>query len=398
MSVTPWSEGIFYLPTELVQYGVDVYEATALQPNVGNNPSVIPTSYWTIYSQGGSNVVSSVSAGLGIAVTGGGTTNPVVAANLEAGTGVTIGAGVAPQSLLISSAADGVLSVTGTAGQIGAATAAGAVTLTNLGVLGVTAAIGCTVGGTAANPTIGTNLVAGNGIQVLPGVGTTVDISNLGILSVDTGGAGITATTISGNTTLNNTGVTSVIAGSGISVSAATGAVTISSTGGGSPPTPGAGISVAGTAVSMLATNSGTLTFPNSGSAPPGPFTYNPTYNNFTVTAAQFPRWVQVAADQNAPGGCSIQVLIQPGAYTGYQNYPAVTITNDDGNGVGVVPIVLYIYIQSPSGAINYINGVVPIVQTAGTGGNQSDVIQIIFTSTYYYLMKNGVNQWYAAY
>jgi hypothetical protein len=211
MSVTPWSEGIFYLPTELVQYGVDVWEATALQPNVGNNPSDIPTSYWTIFSQGGSNVVSLVSAGLGIAVTGGGTTNPVVAANLEAGTGVTIVAGVAPQSLLISSAADGVQTVT--------------------------AAVGCTVGGTATNPTVGTNLVAGGGISLLAGVGTTLGISNSGILSVDTGGAGITASTVSGAVTLNNTGVTSVIGGSNISVSAATGAVTISATGGFTPTT-----------------------------------------------------------------------------------------------------------------------------------------------------------------
>ena len=209
--MTPWSEGIYYLPTELVQLGVDVWEATALQPNVGNNPSDIPTSYWTIFSQGGSNVVSLVSAGLGIAVTGGGTSNPVVAANLEAGTGVTIVAGVAPQSLLISSAADGVQTVT--------------------------AAVGCLVGGTATNPTVGTNLVAGGGISLLAGVGTTLGISNSGILSVDTGGAGITATTVSGAVTLNNTGVTSVIAGSGIGVSAATGAVTISASAGFTPTT-----------------------------------------------------------------------------------------------------------------------------------------------------------------
>ena len=99
-------------------------------------------------------------------------------------------------------------------------------------VTSVVADIGITVtGGDTAAPQIGTNLVAGDGIQILPGVGTTLGISNTGILSVDTGGAGITATTVSGNTTLNNSGVTSVIAGTAVSVSAATGAVTLTNTG-----------------------------------------------------------------------------------------------------------------------------------------------------------------------
>lgn len=198
-----WFSGRNYVPAFVVQRFSLLYQSTATQPNQNHDPATDTAhTYWTIYSTGG-NTVTSVSAGSGITVTGGGGTSPIVAANLVAGSGVSITAGGPPNSLSIA----------------------------NTGVLSVAAAVGCLVGGTATAPTIGTNLVAGNGIQVLPGVGTTVDISNTGITAIDTGGAGITATTVSGLTTLNNTGVTSVIAGTGVTVSAATGAVTISAAG-----------------------------------------------------------------------------------------------------------------------------------------------------------------------
>jgi hypothetical protein len=204
-----WFSGRNYVPAFVVQRFSLLYQSTAVQPNQNNDPATDTAhTYWTIYSTGG-NTVTSVSAGSGITVTGGGGSSPIIAANLVGGAGISIGAGGPPNSLSIA----------------------------NTGVQNVTAAVGCVVGGTATAPTIGTNLTAGGGISVIPGVGTTVAISNTGITAVTAGGAGIAANTVSGNTTINNTGVTSVIAGSNITVSAATGAVTISSTAGGFTPT-----------------------------------------------------------------------------------------------------------------------------------------------------------------
>ena len=153
----PWAANVFYTPTQLCQRYELLYQATTTQPNQDNDPATDLTHiYWDVYDPGGGgNVVTSVTADIGITVTG----------------------------------------------------------------------------GTSAAPAIGTNLTAGQGISLTPGVGTALAVANTGILSVDTGGAGITANTVSGNTTLNNTGVTSVIAGTAVSVSAATGAVTLNNTG-----------------------------------------------------------------------------------------------------------------------------------------------------------------------
>lgn len=54
-----------------------------------------------------------------------------------------------------------------------------------------------------------------------------------GITSVTTTGSGLSSSTISGAVTLENTGVTSIVAGTNITISGATGAVTINATGGG---------------------------------------------------------------------------------------------------------------------------------------------------------------------
>lgn len=77
-----------------------------------------------------------------------------------------------------------------------------------------------------------TSVAAGNGISVSQTNGN-VTITNSGIRSV-TAGPGLGATTTNGAVALINSGVTQIIAGANISVSASTGAVTISSTGGSS--------------------------------------------------------------------------------------------------------------------------------------------------------------------
>lgn len=349
-------------------------------PNINQQPDAPSSIYWASYSGGGGggNVVASVGGGNGITVTGGSGPSPVVATNIVASTGIQWNpTGLGTQYEIINT-----LPFEGlTAGS-------------NITISGGTSNAGVITGGpltlNATVPTLVSGVQAGSNFTITGGT------SNAGVVSggpltlsatIPTLVSGVQAGT---NITLaGGTSNAGVVSGGPITISAVAGA----------GPSAGPGISVVSNVVSMSANNNTTLTFPTAGSAPPGPYTYNPAYNNFTISASQFPRWVQVAADQNSPGGCSIQVLVQPGSYSGYQNYPAFTITNDDGNGPGAVPIVLYIYIQSPSTGIkNYINGVVPITLGSGAGGLQSDVIQMIFTSQYYFLMKNGVNLWYGSY
>ena len=98
--------------------------------------------------------------------------------------------------------------------------------------------------GTAANLTVGTALNVGNGtITIAAGTGvgvgstntfttnqsgaTTVTISNSGVTS-NVAGTGISLSGGTGAVTITNSGVTSAVAGTGVGVSAATGAVTFS--------------------------------------------------------------------------------------------------------------------------------------------------------------------------
>jgi hypothetical protein len=92
--------------------------------------------------------------------------------------------------------------------------------------------------GQTSSPTIAANLVAtGAGIGLVNGTGTAINISNTGVTSA-IAGTGVSVSSATGAVTIGNTGVTSVIAGTNVTVSSATGAVTISSTAsGGFTPT-----------------------------------------------------------------------------------------------------------------------------------------------------------------
>lgn len=74
-----------------------------------------------------------------------------------------------------------------------------------------------------------TTIAAGSGITVAGGSGPTATITNNGVRTI-TAGTGITASGTN-TVTLTNSGVTSIVAGQGISVSGATGAVTITNNG-----------------------------------------------------------------------------------------------------------------------------------------------------------------------
>lgn len=79
-----------------------------------------------------------------------------------------------------------------------------------------------------------TQILAGTGIIISPSGGTgtvTISAESSGVTSVTTLGAGISASPNTGGVVLENTGVTSLVAGDNVSVSGSTGAVTVSATG-----------------------------------------------------------------------------------------------------------------------------------------------------------------------
>jgi hypothetical protein len=123
------------------------------------------------------------------------------------------------------------------------------------GVSSITAGTGISTSGTS-NVTITntgvTSNVAGTGISISGGTGA-VTITNTGLLS-GAAGTGISVSTSSGNLTITNSGVTSNVAGTGISVSGATGAVTITNSGVTSI-TAGSGISISGATGGVIITN-----------------------------------------------------------------------------------------------------------------------------------------------
>tara|TARA_R110000787_G_scaffold3543_2_gene13834 strand:+ start:4565 stop:7057 length:2493 start_codon:yes stop_codon:yes gene_type:complete len=88
-------------------------------------------------------------------------------------------------------------------------------------------------GTTGANQTISNGdtltLTAGTGITTVGSATDTVTITNTGVTSA-VASTGISVSGATGAVTFTNTGVTSIVAGTGISVSAATGAVTVTNT------------------------------------------------------------------------------------------------------------------------------------------------------------------------
>lgn len=102
-----------------------------------------------------------------------------------------------------------------------------------------------------------TQLLAGTGISISPGGGTgNVTITNSGITSV-VAGSGVSVSTSSGAATVTNIGVTSIVAGTNISISGSTGAVTISASSGGAATAKFGGTGVDG----ALNISSGTTNF-----------------------------------------------------------------------------------------------------------------------------------------
>ena len=216
--------------------------------------------------------ITAVNGGTGItAVTSGGVvtlTNTGVT-GLAAGSGISLSGSTGTVTISATGSGGGGVT-TATAGTgISVSASTGAVTFTNTGVTSLTAGSGITLSGSTGAVTISSTGGGGGGIS-----------------SVGTTGAGLSASTTSGAVTLQNTGVTSIVAGSGVTISGATGAVTINAPGGGSgissvsatgagitASTTGGAVTIANTGVTSAAAGagigvsaaSGAVTFSNTG-------------------------------------------------------------------------------------------------------------------------------------
>jgi len=163
-----------------------------------------------------------------------------------------------------------------------------------------------------------------------------------------TSGTGIsysTGTTYNGSTaiTVNNSGVTSAVAGTGISVSGATGAVTVTNT---APDqtvalTAGTGISTSGTYPNFTITNTApdqTVAITGAGGA-----VVTGTYPNFTVTTPSGTVTSVTATSPVASTGGTTPVISMPAATTsvsGYLTSTDWTTFNNKSNTTGTVTSV----------------------------------------------------------
>ena len=220
MSYPTFNPYIYYSPGSHVLYQASSYQSTSLVPNINRIPPSSPT-YWTLVPSPSGGVLS-VTGGTGID-TGGTAVNPVIN-----NTGV-IG---------ISGASGGGVKVTGTSLNP-------ILSGTYYGGSGISIAPDV-----SGNLPISAFLIEGNGINLTDnindsitiatdlsgGVGISVSnastpvITNTGVTSV-TAGTAISVSAGTGGVTIGNTGVTALTAGTGIGISGSTGNVTISATG-----------------------------------------------------------------------------------------------------------------------------------------------------------------------
>jgi fibronectin-binding autotransporter adhesin len=182
-----------------------------------------------------------------------------------------------------------------------------------------------------------------------------------------TGNVGIstTANATSGVVTITNTGVTSIVAGTNITISQANGAVTISSSGGGNG---------GGGGVSSVGVNSSTLTVTNSPIVSAGNIVVNlpatgitpGTYTNPTVAVDSYGRVTTIS--NNTVAGTVTSVGITPGSGILVTNSPitssgAITVTN---TGVTSVAAGTGISVSGSNGNVT--------ISTTASGGTVTSV------------------------
>jgi hypothetical protein len=335
MSVfAPWNSAFYYSPGEIVEYNAADYRATSEQPNQNEVPDVVGSAFWTVYQNGGQNVVSAINAGNGITVADGQTADPTISLNLLAGLGTSVqnsGPGTSATVSVVIDAGDGIdiTAVAGPGGGVG-----DTVVVSNLGVITATAGSGLSNTGTATNPVfINTGVLsAGTGT----GIGNTNTATdpifvNTGVISL-TASSGCANIGSAQDPNITNTGVLSVGANTGL----------ISSGG----QNPIIGQSSATTTVNANAANN---------TATPTSWGGNNS-NAFTTNDVS-----RIAIVNSTPltGGtdCIIQVLID-GSNTGLYNLPSLLIRNNNGSAGTNNNQSYYIFLKTTTGAIVNITSV----------------------------------------
>jgi hypothetical protein len=316
-----------------------------------------------------------------------------------AGGTITITAAPAP------SPGSGVSSVTASGGGISASPTTGAVVLANTGVHSVTST-SSQISVTGPPPTGGavtisaptpllTSVTAAPtpGISIASPTPTSRVITNTGVTS-NVAGLGISLSGATGAVTITNTGVRTAAGGTGIGVSASTGAVTISNTGVTSAVA-GAGIGVSGptgavtvsnTGVRALASTSGQITITNppvsGGTASinvPTPLLTNvvaaPTPGISVTSPTPTTRQISNTGVTSITGGTGITASSSTGA---------ITLTNDGvtslsaGAGISLT--------GGPTGAITVSatggSGGILNSLTGGQGGTGTDAATVSVTGT----------------
>lgn len=196
--------------------------------------------------------------------------------------------------------------------------------------------------GTSTIPTIGQVLVGSSNGTYAPVATSTLGFgTGNGTVTSVTCGTGLSGGTITTSGTCTNAGVTSIIAGSNISVSGATGAVTISSTGGSGSSTiivGGSGISVSTSGATSTITNIATTTAARLGFVATGA-EFNPKTGSFTslmsrnyhiartnINALQLAFQNYTTSEAPFGGMASVTATIE---------YPANTFTRVTFSGIG---------------------------------------------------------------
>ena len=178
--------------------------------------------------------VTSLVAGSNIAISGG--TGAVTISSTDQFTGTVTS--VATSSGTFVSVTGGTITTTGTiSSDLSATGTAGATTFLrgdNTWATPSGAYTSWTLAGDSGSPQAVTDgntatFTAGSGISTSAGATDTLTITNTGVTS-NVAGSGISVSGATGAVTIANTGVTSIVAGTNVSISGATGAVTINST------------------------------------------------------------------------------------------------------------------------------------------------------------------------
>jgi len=259
-----WSPYAYYELNDIVDYDARTW-VCLLGPNLDKQPDASPT-FWSQIG-GGGGVITTINAGTGITVTGAGVSR-TIEANLSAGDGrLTITAGTGTELILTNTCPASVVAGAGLA--VSGTNATGlTVALGNVGTAGtyayptsVTTDAYGRVSAISAGVAPVTSVVAGTGISV---TGTTTPtISNTGVLSVSAG-TGISVGGSSTNPTIINAGVvglTAVNEGAGISIGGSSTVPIITNTGVNSVIA-GSGITIGGTASNPIITATATSSVP----------------------------------------------------------------------------------------------------------------------------------------